>query len=85
MSFIIQTLMYASPVVYPVSIVPASFRLLYGLNPMVGVIEGFRAALLSTVPMPWDLIAVGGVTAVLVCLAGAYYFRRMERIFVDVA
>ena len=85
MKFAVQLLMYASPVVYPASLVPDQFRLLYGLNPMTGVIEGFRAALLGTRPMPWDLIAVGSVTALVVAVSGAFYFRRMERVFADVA
>jgi lipopolysaccharide transport system permease protein len=51
---------------------------------MAGVIEGFRAALLGTIPMPWDLLAVGTATAVLVFVTGAIYFRRMEKIFADV-
>lgn len=79
-----QILMYAAPVVYPVSLIPDQYRLLYAINPMVGVIEGFRSALLSTNPMPWDLIAVGSATAVVVAVAGSFYFRRMERIFADV-
>lgn len=85
MNFAVQLLMYAAPVVYPASLIPERYRLLYGLNPMAGVIEGFRAALLGTRPIPWDLIAVGGITAVLVAVGGAHYFRRMERIFADVA
>ena len=84
MGFAVQLLMYAAPVVYPASSVPEQFRLLYGLFPMAGVIEGFRSALLGTQPMPWDLLAVGSVTAMLVALSGAFYFRRMERIFADV-
>jgi len=84
MKFAVQLLMYASPVVYPASLVPDQFRLLYGLNPMAGVIEGFRAALLGTRPMPWDLIAVGSVTALVVAVSGAFYFRRTERVFADV-
>ena len=84
MSFLLQILMYAAPVAYPASLIPDQYRLLYGLNPMVGVIEGFRSALLSTNPMPWDLIAVGGVIAISIAISGALYFRRMERNFADV-
>jgi lipopolysaccharide transport system permease protein len=84
MSFFVQLLMYAAPVVYPASSVPQQFRLLYGLNPMAGAIEGFRAALLGTRPMPWDLLAVGTITAVIIAITGAFYFRRMERVFADV-
>lgn len=82
--FATQLLMYASPVVYPASLVPEHYRLLYGINPMAGVIEGFRAALLGTRPMPWDLIAVGSITALVIAVSGALYFRRKERIFADV-
>jgi len=85
MAFAVQLLMYASPVVYPASLIPDQYRLIYGINPMVGVIEGFRAALLGSRPMPWDLLAVGSASAVIVAVVGALYFRRMERIFADVA
>jgi lipopolysaccharide transport system permease protein len=85
MGFFVQLLMYAAPVVYPASLVPERYRLLYGLNPMAGVIEGFRAALLGTRPMPWDLLAVGSIVALVIAVSGAFYFRRMERIFADVA
>ena len=66
------------------SAVPEQFRLLYSLFPMAGVIEGFRSALLDTVPMPWDMIAVGSVSALVVAFTGALYFRRMEGVFADV-
>ncbi len=84
MSFVIRFLMYAAPVVYPVSYVPDEYRLLYALNPMVGVVEGFRASLLGTTPMPWDLIGVGAVSAVAIFAFGAIYFRRKEHVFADV-
>ena len=83
--FLVQLLMYAAPVVWPASLIPAKYRLLYGLYPMAGVIEGFRSALLGTNPMPWDLIGPGTLTAAVVFLSGLLYFRRMERIFADVA
>jgi len=94
MNFIVQLLMYASPVVYPASLIPHSYtvagltvnpRLLYALNPMVGVIEGFRSALLGTTPMPWDLLAVGAVSTVAIAFTGILYFRSKERLFADVA
>jgi lipopolysaccharide transport system permease protein len=85
MTFVIQALMYAAPVVWPVSKLPPDFRLWYGLYPMAGVIEGFRAALLDTGPMPWDLIGMGSITAAASFLVGALYFRRTERFFADVA
>lgn len=82
--FLIQVWMYASPIVYPVNIVPESWRLLYSLNPMVGVIEGFRWALLGTAHP--DFLAMGVALALVVSLlvGGAIYFKRMERLFADV-
>ena len=92
MTFVTQLLMYAAPVVWPVSLITEKFpewgeamRLVYGLYPMAGVIEGFRSALLGTTPMPWDLIGIGALSAVLLAVSGAFYFRRMERFFADVA
>ena len=69
-SFLVQGMMYASPVVYPVSIIPDKYRLIYGLNPMAGVIEGFRSALLGATPMPWDLIIVGTIVTLLIAVIG---------------
>jgi len=85
LQFGVQLLMYASPVVYSVTLIPDEFRQLYALNPMVGVIEGFRSSLLGTNPMPWDLIGIGAVTALTLFISGAFYFRRMEKVFADVA
>lgn len=92
MTFVTQLLMYAAPVVWPVSLIADKFpesgqaiRLIYGLYPLAGIIEGFRAALLGTTAMPWDLIGVGTASAVLIAVSGAFYFRRMERVFADVA
>ena len=59
--------------------------MLFGLYPMVGVIEGFRVALLDTGPMPWDMLAVGTVSALVIFVTGLFYFRRMEVYFADVA
>jgi lipopolysaccharide transport system permease protein len=82
--FIIQLWMFASPVVYPASLLPESIRFLYGLNPMAGVIEGFRWALLGTeMPgMMMMLITVGIV--VLLLISGMFYFRRMEQYYADI-
>ena len=85
MGFFVQLLMYAGPVVYATSSIPEQYQLLYALNPMVGVIEGFRAALLGTIAMPWDWIGIGSGVAVVLFVSGALYFRRMERVFADVA
>ena len=83
--FVVQLLMYAAPVVWPASLIPEKARLFYGLYPMAGVIEGFRSSLLGKHPMPWDLILIGSLSAILIALSGAFYFRRMERVFADVA
>ena len=85
MGFFVQLMMYGAPVVYPASNVPEQFRILYGCFPMAGVIEGFRSILLQTNPIPWDLISVGTVVAVVLFISGAFYFRRMEQYFADVA
>ena len=85
LSFFVRLLMYASPVIYATGTIPERYQLLYALNPMVGVIEGFRAALLGTKPMPWAWIGIGALTAVFLFVTGALYFRRMERVFADVA
>ena len=84
LGFGIQLLMYASPVVYPTSMVPERFRLLYNLNPMTSVIESFRSILLSTNPIPWDGLAIGLFVSVLLSVSGAVYFIGMERKFADV-
>jgi lipopolysaccharide transport system permease protein len=87
--FLSQILMYAAPVVWPVSLISERFgqtaRLLYGLYPLAGVIEGFRSALLGTNPMPWDLLGMGSLSASLIFLTGLFYFKRMEYLFADVA
>src|SRR5208337_415554 len=68
--FLAQLLLYAAPVVWPVSLVPSIYRLAYGLYPMAGIIEGFRSALLRTTPMPWDLIAMGTLSTSLILFSG---------------
>lgn len=85
MALMVQLLMYAAPVVYPVSLVPAQYRLFYALNPMVGVIEGFRASLLGSTAMPWNLIAASGASAVALVIAGTMFFTAKEAVFADVA
>ena len=81
--FLIQIWMFASPVVYASSLVPASLRVWFGLNPMAGVIEGFRWALLgSGAPSAMVLVSVGMVIVLLV--SGMFYFRRMEQYYADI-
>lgn len=83
--FLSQIWMYASPVVYPVSLVPQKYRALYAINPMVGIVEGFRVALLNTGPVPWQLLEVSTAVVITLFVTGAMYFRRTERLFADVA
>jgi lipopolysaccharide transport system permease protein len=81
--FIIQLWLYASPIVYPSSMIPAQYRMLYGLNPMAGVIEGFRWALLGAKP-PEAMILVSVAVVVLLLVGGLFYFKRTEQYFADV-
>ena len=85
MQFFLQLLMYVAPVVYPASNIPQEYRLIYGLFPMSGVIEGFRSILLQTNPIPWDLLIMGTIVSSFIFISGAYYFKRMEKYFADVA
>ena len=85
LNFVVQLAMYASPVIYSANIIPEQYRYIYAINPMVGVIEGFRSALLGSGPMPWNLVLVGVLSTTLILVSGLFYFRRQERIFSDVA
>ena len=83
MQFLVRMLVYSAPIVYSATSIPDKYRFIYSLNPIVGVIEGFRACLLGT-SIPWLFIWPGMVTSVVLLLGGAFYFKKMERIFVDV-
>ena len=82
--FITQFWMYATPVVYPATLLPENWRVLYGLNPMVGVVEGFRWALSGKGNPPGAMVAISAIVALLLMITGAFYFRRMEKTFADV-
>lgn len=82
--FLTQFWLFATPIAYPSSLLEEPWRTVYGINPMVGVVEGFRWALLGTDTAPGPIIAVSSVVAVLLLVSGALYFRRMERTFADV-
>lgn len=82
--FLVQLWMFVSPVVYPISMVPKKFQVLFAINPMAGVIEGFRAALLGTIDFPWLLVGVSSIVSVLIFISGLAYFKRVERVFADV-
>ena len=83
-NFLIQALMYASPVIYPVSIVPESFRFIYQLNPMTGVIQGFRWAMLGSGAAPDSTFFLSVLLVIILLLSGAFIFRRTERTIVDI-
>ena len=82
-NFLIQFWLFATPVAYPSSIVPERWRALYGLNPMAGVVEGFRWALFGTEP-PRAMLAVSALVVLFLLVGGLYYFRRMEQQFADI-
>ena len=82
--FLTQAWLFATPIAYPTSIVPEKWRVLYGLNPMVGVVDGYRWALLGRGAAPGWISLVSFLVAVVLLVSGAYYFRRMERNFADV-
>jgi lipopolysaccharide transport system permease protein len=82
--FLTQIWMFATPIAYPSSLVPEGWRALYGLNPMVGVVEGFRWALLGTATRPGPMLIVSSLAAVMILLTGAMYFRYTEKTFADV-
>jgi len=82
--FLVQAWMFATPIAYPSSLLNEPWRTLYGINPMAGVVEGFRWALLGTETAPGPLVLVSALVAVGLLISGAYYFRRMERTFADV-
>jgi lipopolysaccharide transport system permease protein len=82
--FLTQLWLFLTPIVYPSSLVPEPWRLVYGLNPMVGVVEGFRWALLGTASAPGPLVAVSAAVVAVLLVGGVIYFRRVEQTFADV-
>jgi len=82
--FLLQVWLFATPIAYPSSLLTEPWRTLYGLNPMVGVVEGFRWALLGTETAPGTAVIVSSFMAGIVLVSGAFYFRRMERTFADI-
>src|SRR6185295_18048537 len=82
--FLTQFWLFLTPVAYPASLVPEKYRALYGLNPMAGVVEGFRWALLGTGELSLPLVGASVAVVVLLLVGGLFYFRRLERTFADV-
>jgi len=82
--FLVNFWMFATPIAYPSSLLDEPWRTLYGINPMVGVVEGFRWALLGTDTQPGPIVIVSALVAVLIFMSGLVYFRKMELTFADV-
>jgi lipopolysaccharide transport system permease protein len=82
--FLTQLWFFATPIAYPSSLLSEPWRTLYSLNPMVGVVEGFRWALLGTETAPGLMLIVSSLTALALLVGGAFYFRRLEKTFADV-
>jgi lipopolysaccharide transport system permease protein len=82
--FLTQFWLFASPIAYPSSLLSEPWRTLYGINPMVGVVEGFRWALLGTDTAPGPIVIVSSVVTLMLLVSGAFYFRRMEKTVADV-
>jgi lipopolysaccharide transport system permease protein len=82
--FLTQFWLFATPIAYPSSLLAEPWRTIYGINPMAGVVEGFRWALLGTETSPGPIIVVSSMASIAVLISGAFYFRRMEKNFADV-
>ena len=82
--FLVQFWMFASPIVYPASMIPEKYHLIYALNPMVGIIEGFRSVLLGTVSFPTQMLLVSTLVSTALFITGVFYFKQTERYFADV-
>jgi homopolymeric O-antigen transport system permease protein len=82
--FLVQVWLFATPIAYPSSLLSEPWRTIYGLNPMVGVVEGFRWALLGVSTAPGPMVGVSALIAMALLVSGAYYFRRMDKSFADI-
>jgi lipopolysaccharide transport system permease protein len=83
--FFIQLLLFATPVIYPSTILPEKYRWLLMLNPVSGLVEAHRACFLSHQPIPWDSLMISIIVGVAIFIGGLFYFKRMERFFADLA
>jgi len=82
--FLVQLWMFATPIVYPASMIPEKYRIIYALNPMTGVIEGFRSAILGKVAFPTEMVMISTFISIVLFLIGLIYFKQVERYFADV-
>lgn len=83
--FLSQIWMFMTPIAYPSSLLPEPWRSLYGINPMAGVVEGFRWALLGSATHPGPMLIVSSLVSIIILFSGVLYFRKMERTFADIA
>jgi lipopolysaccharide transport system permease protein len=84
MTFLVQLLMFAAPVIWPVSLIPTEYRFLVGFYPMSGIIEGFRVCLTGVGEMPWDMLLSGSISTLLIFFTGVLYFKNKEHKLSDV-
>ena len=82
--FGVQFWMFCSPIVYPTSLVPEEYQLIYSINPMVGIIEGFRSVLLNTTEFPTQMVMISFIVSLTLFIMGSLYYKQMERHFADV-
>ncbi len=82
--FIIQIWLFVTPIIYPVTFLPARYQRVLAFNPMAGIVEGLRACLFSTHPMPWKLVGISWAVTVVLLILGAVYFRKTEKTFADI-
>lgn len=82
--FLVQLWMFASPVVYSSTLIPEKYRFVYGLNPLAGVIEGFRSVLLKTMAFPTQMVLVSALMSLILFVIGISYFKQIERYFADI-
>ena len=84
MGFLLQIWMFASPIIYPMSMVPERYHIIYALNPLVGIIEGFRSVLLGSTPFPFEYVLISLVESLVLFVIGAFFFKHTEYYFADV-
>jgi lipopolysaccharide transport system permease protein len=84
LGFCLQLAMYATPIVYPLAIIPESYQCLYAINPLVAIVEGFRYCLLDDYGLPWPIVGIGAISTLLTLTVGLYSFWLREQSFADV-
>jgi lipopolysaccharide transport system permease protein len=82
--FLVQAGQYISPVAYSSSVIPEKWKLVYSLNPMAGVIDGFRWSILGTTAPNWIGLCISGISVMIIFISGLFYFRKMEKTFADI-